>query len=64
MRRYLSALYLSLCLLSLRPAVALAHQGHGITDHYINPPDWLGWFIAILALVLPVILSIRIRGGR
>ncbi len=64
MRRYFLALYLAFCLLCWWPAVALAHEEHGVTGHYINPPDWLGWLMTALALVIPMLIAIRIRGGR
>lgn len=41
------------------PLTALAQEEEVV---YFNPPDWVGWLMFILALVLPALAYIWYRG--
>ncbi len=44
------------------PVAVFAAEG-AADAHYINPAPWIGWTMAALALLIPVLVSRRVRGG-
>lgn len=46
------------------PLAVYAQGETGHTIDYVNPAPWIGWFMVILALVIPIVTSMRVRGAR
>lgn len=59
--RLLMMVWLSAVLVWPLAVFAQGEQAH--TFNYVNPAPWIGWVMFVLALVIPVVVSRRIRGG-